>query len=342
MAATTRRMLIRGALTGSFAGGCLPMILSSSKAATPSVAIKLGSSGGPPNPPEVAIDKWAQAVAQESQGKIAVEVFHNGTLGNEKALLIGTRSNAIQMGACSNANLDSFTDAMEVFELPYLLRDANTYFRVWDSDIGNRVRSNIEKKLGIRILMLLDAGGFRSILAARKEIRTPVDLKGLKLRIAFTPVELDTFKYWGVDPVALSNSEQFMALQEGTVDGVVLQPTWINSDKLYEVAKKICDIHYAMYSYVVYINSDFFNKLPQDFQHILTRLSAQQEVAERQAVATAIASSKRHLIASGVEWYTPTTKERAEWKAAAKPIWRMFEPKLGKDLIERVEKMASA
>ena len=334
-----RRPLIGTAFAGSVAACFLPLVFTPDQAQAASFTIKLGSSGGPPNPAEVAIDNWAQAVDRESQGKIAVNVFHNGTLGNEKALLIGTRSGAMQMGASSNANLDSFTDAMEVFELPYLLRDAPTYFRVWDSDVGKAVRAQIEKKLGIRILMLLDAGGFRSILTTRKAVKTHSDLKGLKLRIAFTPVELATFKHWGVDPVALANSEQFTALQEGTVDGVVPQPTWIDSDKLYEIAKKLCDIHYAMYSYVVYMNADYFDKLPGDLQSLLSRVSAEQEGAERKTVAAAIEASKRHLIASGVEWYVPTPSERAQWEASGKLIWNLFEPKLGKDVIERVEKL---
>ena len=335
--------LYRGAAAAT---ACAPFAFGSKSFAqtgpSAQVSITVGSSGGPPVSSEVAIDNWARAVREHSHGQIDIRVVHNGQLGSEQQLLRNTQSNAIQVGASSNANLDSFTPAMQVFELPYLFRNSHSYFKAWESPAGQSIKASVEKTLGIKLLMILDAGGFRSIVTRRKPIRRPSDLAGQKLRIAATPVELATFKHFGVDPVSVANSEIFTVLQQGTIDGAVLQPTWMFADRLQEIARYYTDIRYVMYSYLVYIGSNFFNGLSKSFQDILVSTANEEQTNERIASAAGVSAALAGIAKAGVEMHTPSESEQEEWVSSTRVIWQDFEGKIGRDLIQAMQKVSSA
>jgi TRAP-type C4-dicarboxylate transport system substrate-binding protein len=332
-----RRSFLRNA--GATAAATAALAYAPLRAGAAQYSVTVGTSGGPPVPSEVAIDNWARDVETRSQGQISVHVVHHGQLGNEQQLLRSTQSNAIQMGASSNANLDSFTPAMQVFELPFLFRNASSYFRAWESPTGQTIKAQVEKSLGIKILMVLDAGGFRSILTRRKPIRLPSDLAGQKLRIAKTPVELATFKHFGVDPVSAANSEIFTMLEQGTIDGVVLQPPWIFADRLQETAKYYCDIRYVMYAYLLYIGSGFFNGLPKNLQDILATAAEEEQAKERSVAARSVDAALVGIAKAGVEMHTPTAAEEQAWVQSTRFIWSQFEPKIGRSVIQAMQKI---
>lgn len=299
--------------------------------------LKFGYTSTPTNPVSLGYEKFASLVQAKSSGNVRVTTFCCNQLGNDMELVQSAQTGALQMGTSSNNNLDQFTSKMMVLELPYLIRSPGAYRKFWQSASGD-IRRDFETKLGLKILMVMDAGGFRGIETKAAAVHAPSDLKGLKLRAANTPIELATFKAWGADPVPLPYNQVFTAMQQGTVDGEILQPVWFYTDKHYEVAKKIADIHYVMLSHIGFINLQFFNKLPRDVQTLISEAAREAEDFEwGQADKSTTQANNALKAMAGVEWYEPTGGVLAQWQDQSRPVWREFADRIGPDLIKRVD-----
>lgn len=353
----SRRELLAKGVRWTLVGSTLPILAAcgsaqkvsvspsttSSQAQKAKYTIKFGSTATNTNPVEIGYQKFAQLVESKTKGNVQVQLFCCSSLGADHQLVVSTRSGALQMGTASNNNMDAFISKMEVFELPYLIRDAKTYFKVWDGPIGQEVKKDFEDQLGIKILMVMNAGGFRSVETVKRQVLLPKDLQGLKLRVAQTPVEIATFRTWGADPVPLAYDEVFTALEDGTVDGEVLQPVWFYSDKHYEAAKHLTHIHYVMLVHIGFINLEFFKGLPSQYQTAIVEAAEEAQTYEREITGKAIIEAKQGLIKHGVQWIEPSPSELSIWEKTSHPVWKQFEAKIGGgNLIRRIEKIQGA
>ncbi len=334
---TRRTFMVRSAALGISGLSLLPALQPAQAALSKKVTLKFGYTSTPTNPVSIGYEKFARVVKEKSGGDIAVTTFCCNQLGNDQELVQSVQSGAIQMGTSSNNNLDQFTSKMMALELPYLIRSREAYRKFWKTR-SDDIRREFETKLGLKILMVMDAGGFRSIETASVAVHKPSDLKGMKLRSANTPIELATLKAWGANPIPLPYNQVFTALQQGTVNGEVLQPVWFYTDKHHEVAKNICDIHYIMLSHIGFINLKFFNSLPKDVQGVILDAAQVAEDAEWGDAAKAASQAGAALKATpGLDWYEPTAQVLAEWQDQSRPVWNQFSDRIGSDLIKRIE-----
>lgn len=331
------RMTLAGIAAASTAKISAPALAQGSK----TIALKFGYTSTPTNPVSVGYEAFARLLKEKSNGEVTVATFCCNQMGNDQELVQSAQSGALTMGTSSNNNLDQFTSKMMVLELPYLLRSREAYRKFWTTG-SDDIRREFETKLGLKILMVMDAAGFRSIETASAMIRRPSDLKGIKLRAANTPIELATFKAWGANPVPLAYNQVFTAMQQGTVDGEILQPIWYYTDKHYEVAKKICDIHYIMLAHIGFINLRFFNDLPKDVQDLILAASHEAEDLEwDQAGKDADSANAKLKAMPGIEWFEPTGSDLAAWRDQSRPIWDQFSSQIGADLIKKVDALNS-
>jgi tripartite ATP-independent transporter DctP family solute receptor len=339
----TGHLTRREALTRSAAAALAPILLPSfaerARAAAPKkITMKFGYTATPNNPVAIGYEKFASLVRESSNGEVNVTTFCCNQMGNDQELVQSAQSGALQMGTSSNNNLDQFTSKMMVLELPYLIKSREAYRKFWDTDAGQDIRREFETKLGLKIIMVMDAAGFRSIETNSAVIRKPSDLKGRKLRVANTPIELATLKAWGANPVPLPYNQVFTAMQQGTVDGEVLQPVWFHTDKHFEAALHVCDIHYIMLSHIGLMNLKYFEALPKDVQELVLKAGRGAENFEWTHAGEAAEKGKAALKAlPGMDWYEPTGDALAEWQSQSRPVWDEFSDRIGRDLIKRVE-----
>jgi TRAP-type transport system periplasmic protein len=332
-----RQFLTLAAAAGLAGPTLLPLVEGTARAAN-KFTLKFGYTSTPTNPVSIGYEKFASLVNERSKGDITVTTFCCNQMGGDQDLVQSAQSGALQMGTSSNNNLDQFMSKMMVLELPYLIKSRTAYRKFWQTGAGNDVRHEFETKLGLKIIMVMDAAGFRSIETASATVRKPADLKGLKLRVANTPIELATFKTWGANPVPLAYNQVFTAMQQKTVDGEVLQPIWFQTDKHYEAAKKICDIHYIMLSHIGFMNLKFFNGLPKDVQDLI--LKAGHDAEDHEWVYAGDATNKANAALKAMpdlEWYEPTGEVLAEWEKASRPVWDQFKDQVGPDVIKSVQ-----
>jgi len=351
--AYSRRQLFRTAMLATTAGAAGSLLTGCATAAERSgggttaggakkTVIKFGYTAVKSNPVAMGYEKFAELLHAQSNGDMQAQTFCCNQLGNDLQLIQSVQSGALQMGTSSNNNLDQVTSSMLAMELPYLVQSRDHYRKVWKSGPGDVFRQAFEKNLGLKILMVMDAAGFRSVETAGRDVRTPTDLKGLKLRVAPSPVELATFRNWGANPVALPYNQVYTALQQRTVDGEVLQPIWFETDKHAEVAHNICDIRYIMLAHIGVMNLDYFNSLPPDQQKLLEEVSGKAEDYEWDVAGKAADEADARLKQDkAISFYEPLKHDAEAWISSTAPIRQQFLSQAGPSLVKQIEALGT-
>jgi TRAP-type transport system periplasmic protein len=184
-----------------------------------------------------AVDAFSKSLAEKSAGKLTVKIYPDSQLGDYESVIQQIKAGTIDCLYESIGTLATGSEVAGIEAVPYLYRDANQFFTVWNGDIGNRLLTQVEKDTGIRFVGPAFRG-FRQ-LATQAPVRDLNDLQGLKLRVPAIPAYVNAFTALGASPTPLPFSETYAALQQHVVTGVEQSLIGINSQKFYEVAANI-------------------------------------------------------------------------------------------------------
>jgi tripartite ATP-independent transporter DctP family solute receptor len=194
-----------------------------------------------------AINKFKEIVEKESGGKITVQTFYGGSMGDEQANVRQLRNQEIHLAVLAVGNLTPFAAQANIFYLPYMFPKIDSaYNLLGNDDFTGKVGDKVVEQSGTRPLSWL-IGGYRHLTNAKKPITKIDDMEGLKIRVPPVAVQLEAFKSWGIEPHPLAWSETFNALQQGVIDGQE-NPHTVNRDqKFWEVQKYITELHYMLW-----------------------------------------------------------------------------------------------
>jgi tripartite ATP-independent transporter DctP family solute receptor len=177
---------------------------------------------------------FAKYVEEKTNGAIKIEVYHSGTLGDEKETIEMTQTGAIAFVRVGTNPLTSINPLMAALSMPYLYRDREHMFRVLDGPIGEEMLESLRQQ-NLLGLNWFDAG-FRNFYNSKREVRSPADMAGLRIRVQETPLLMDMVRLLGASPTPMSYSEVYTSIQNGVVDGAENNwPSYISASH-YEVA----------------------------------------------------------------------------------------------------------
>ncbi len=162
--------------------------------------------------------RYAEAVKQRTNGKVVIDMSYSGALGNVRETIEALRFGTVHIVIQEVGQLDTYNKLAGIASYPYLIRDIDHFRKVmYDGDVGQQFHAEIEKLTGYKLI----GAGFRGPreMASRREIKTPDDLKGLKLRVPGQKIFLSTWKTLGANPVPMATLEVYTALQQGIIDG---------------------------------------------------------------------------------------------------------------------------
>src|SRR5688572_29584622 len=208
------------------------------------VELRIGSSVHKTDQLSVSLDKFVELVAAKSNGKVAGRVFYQ-SLGAEHQLLQGAQAGSLDIGMISNGNAGRYTAAYYVLDLPFLFKRYEDMLDHLNSPSGQEATGVFEKDTGLKHLYLISFGSGRDIQTRAKQLKLPEDIKGLKIRVISTPVEMAIYKAWGANPTPVDWGQTYTALQQGVVDGMQsnIGPVW--SGKFHEVVKHNIRLNYT-------------------------------------------------------------------------------------------------
>lgn len=225
---SSRRIWIALLMGGAFLAGSL---------AEAGTTLRLGHTDPPDGLRHKAALMFADRVKEATQGRYTIDVHHSGTLGNDRKLLEQVKLGAIDFAISGIAIYANQLPELGLLALPYIVDSYEQGWELYDTSPWVKEWFGKLTAKNMRILSVLEAG-FRQ-LTAKKPVRTPEDLKGMKIRIAKSQIYVWLWSTLGANPTVMGMDEVYISLQQGVVDAQENPIPTIHVQKFYEVAKNI-------------------------------------------------------------------------------------------------------
>jgi C4-dicarboxylate-binding protein DctP len=337
---TLKRLLI-----GCFVGVLLLSIAVGAIAAPKTIVIKLShgdAADGSYGTAENGAITFKRLVEARSDGRIKVEIYPNCQLGSEREMYESVIMGTTQMTWCSSAPISGWVPEMMVLSIPYLFSGPEVAYKVLDGQFGRELSDLVIKKAGMRFLSYSHIG-FRHFTNNVRPIRSPKDMKGLKIRTREDPAEMKIVQSLGASPTPIAWGELYTALQQGVVDGEENPTSMIQVSKLYEVQKYLTLDGHVFGVNPVTINEKFYQSLPQDLKLIVADSAKTAALAYRGMLEYGNAIDLEDLSKKGMQIYSPTTAELAEFKAATQgPVKSFVAGKIGNAWVDKLMNAVAA
>jgi tripartite ATP-independent transporter DctP family solute receptor len=223
---------------------------------------------GPKEPYHAGFEKWAKAVEEKTKGGLKIEVFHSAQLGVEEDILEQIRAGANIGQNTDSARMGNYVPGIAILNGPYCAENLDEVAKLRNAPTIKGFHNELANKYGFQVLSFSWVQGYRHFFT-NKPIRTPEDLKGLRIRTPPAPIWQESVRALGATPVAMAFGEMYPALQQKVIDGVELVYNNIPGGRFYEVLKYVSETRHIMLVNYEVISSKWFNTLPADYQKIL-------------------------------------------------------------------------
>ena len=215
MQLTRRHFLATGAVAGVTT---LPGVALAQAGKAAEFKLKLGNDLPVTHSVNVRLKEAIAAIAAETQGRVAIELFANNQLGSDSDMMSQVRSGALELATFPGTVMSTLIPVTAITGVGFAFSGYDKVWAAMDGAMGNHIRAAIEK-VGLVPFATVWDNGFRQITTSTKPIRTPEDLKGFKIRVPVVPLWVSMFKTLGAAPVSLPLSEAYQALQTKVADG---------------------------------------------------------------------------------------------------------------------------
>ncbi len=276
--------------------------------------------------------KFKELIEAESNGRFAVEIFPNQQLGGDRELTESVQLGNLTITGPSSAPLASFDNAFFVLDLPFLFADREEVYRVLDGEAGKKLLGTLDQ-YNLKGLGFME-NGFRNVTNSRKEIKSPDDLKGLKIRTMENELHLAAWKQLGANPTPMAFGEVFTALQQKTVDGQENPFELIASNKFYEVQDYISATRHIYSPYVVVINKQFYEGLSESDQALINSTMKRAIDFQREEAKKAEGKSLEIILASGTKVTELSKAEIDLFREKLIPVRSKVKEKAGAEIVD--------
>lgn len=259
-------------------------------AASAEVVLKMASNAHQANPPkvgdQVAFEWLQQELEERTDGAVKLEIYWGGSLGAEAQMTQALETGVIDVLPNSGSNIANVISEAGLLSTSYLFRDFDHYKAVVaDEEFFGRFQDIVrEQDLGYQ-LVGMGATGSRNLYNRVREVETPEDASGMKMRVMSSPVEFRVWKELGLMPTSIPSTEIYMSLQTGVVDAAESSIPFIVSNKYYEVAPYITLTNHQISTHLYFINDESLQRVPEE--HRGTLLELFREAGYRHIDATA-------------------------------------------------------
>jgi tripartite ATP-independent transporter DctP family solute receptor len=221
--------------------------------------IRWGHLNNTDHPVSKGVQKFAEIVAAKSGGKIRVREYPANQLGSEMQQQSALRAGTQEMQSPATTSLVGIVKDYGLIDFPFIVSTPQQADALLDGPLGAALLAKLPEK-GLVGLAYWDLG-FRNVTNSKRAITRGEDLGGIKIRVIPNPVYLETFKAFNANPVPMSFSELYSALETGTVDGQENPFSVILSNKFFEVQKYVSATNHVYAANIVLVSKKFWDKL---------------------------------------------------------------------------------
>lgn len=333
---------------------------SSSAPSTPTKIYKMSVVVGPNSPWGQAAKMWADEIEKRTNGRVKIQIYFSGQLfaGKQTNEFVLLSQGVADFAVGSTINWAPQVKELNLFILPFFFPEGNKKGDIYkavdaveNGKAGERIAEILESK-GV-ILLAWGENGFRQITNWKHPIKTPDDLKGLKIRVVGSPIFIDTFKAFGADPTMMNWGDAITAFQQRVVDGqenpinIVIIPY-----KIYEFHKYMTIWDYAIDPLIFAVNKKTWESFDPQTQQIIREAAIKAARWEKAMARVGLDDGTSLKILKEEYNYTPeitdpisflegrgmeiimlSPSERAEFRAKVSSVYKKWVPKIGEELV---------
>ena len=282
----------------------------------------------------VAVEKFGEAIAEDTDGQVTVEYMPDGAMGGDREILESVTMGNLEMGLFNVNMYATYDEDWNILALPYVFEDAETKYAMLDGEFGAFLSDKAKEATGTEVLAYAE-GTPMALSNNSHPIKTVDDVKGVKMRVVEADINLDLYDAWGGTAVPMAFTEVYTALQQGTIDGVDTAPYWVSVAKFSEVVKYMTDTQHQECTMAIAINSEFLASMPEDLQQTVRELAYEYcAVQQRELMAESVAAEIENIKADGVEIYELSDAEKQTFIDASRPVIEKYRDTISAELFE--------
>lgn len=279
------------------------------------------------------VRKFADLIHEKSGGKITVDIYPGGQLGNTSEGTEAVIGGSIDIGSGMTTDLVDFIPQYGVFDLPNLFDDVQEMRSVLSGDFVNTMNSYCNDG-GIQMLGYSDAG-FRQ-LTTNKAVHSLADLKGQKIRVMTNKYHIAYWNALGAAATPMQFTEVFMGLQQGTIDGEENPYMNIVGNNMQEVQKYIVETNHIGHIITFFMNADLYNSLPDNVRNLVNECSEAASQYANNKADESIKADKQTCLDAGCEIIELDQNEISELRDKAQTVYSMVRKDLGDSLVDQL------
>jgi len=253
---------------GLIAAALVAALLCSAAAHAQQSTLRFNHVLGPKEPYHDGFLKWAKRVGERTNGQLKIEVFHSAQLGKEEDIIEQIRQGANIGQNTDSARMGNYVPGIAVMNGPYFAETLEEVAQLRKAPTVVKWQEELAGKFGLKVLSFNWVQGYRHFFT-NKPVKTPEDLKGLRIRTPPAPIWQESIRSLGAVPVAMAFGEMYPGLQQRAIDGVELVYNNIPGGRFYEVLKYANETRHIMLINFEVVSAQWFDRLPKEHQAIL-------------------------------------------------------------------------
>lgn len=294
--------------------------------------IKLGSVNNDKHTLYQGYVKFKEIIEKETDGKIKVEIYANGLLGNDRTMIEGLELGTVEAVGVSTSMLANWAPSMLAYDLPFSIKNEEVADKILDGPFGEKSAKQLEKE-GMYLLGYME-NGFRHLTNSKREIKSLEDVKGLKIRTMQTPLILETWKQLGTNPTPLAYTELFTAMEQKVIDGQENPYGNMALDKFYEVQKYLTKTNHLYNPMGLVISKKFYDQLDKDQQAIIKEAAKEASSYQRKLNREKSEEYLKTLEDNGMQVTELSEKELKKFEDKVQSVYKDFSDEIGKEYLD--------
>ena len=286
---------------------------------------------------------WANLVRERTQGRINIKLYPGVSLvgGDQTREFTAIRQGVIDLAIGSSINWSPQVKELNLFSLPFLISDYAALDALTTGEVGKDIFGILDRA-GV-VPLAWGENGFRELTNSKREVRTPADLKGLKIRVVGSPLFIDMFTALGANPVQMSWADAQPALASGAIDGQENPVSIFTAAKLHTVGQRNVTMWGYMIDPLVFVaNKEVWNSWSPQDREIVRQAAVDAGKQEIGLARAGLVEAGRPLLKDieglGVKVTQLTPAERAQFVAATRGVAAKWKAQIGAALVDKAEK----
>lgn len=266
--------------------------------------------------------KFAELVSQRTNGRIKIDVYHSAQLFDEKSAIETAQMGGLAFCRVNAQPLSDFTKALGVLSLPYLFRDEDHLWKVLNGPIGEELLKEMEANALVG-LVYYDSGS-RNFYNSKRVVKTPADMKGLKIRVQQSKLMMGLVESLGASATPMPYGEVYTGLQSGVIDGAENNWPSYYSTSHWEVARYFTLDHHTRTPEILCMSKAIWDKLSAEDKKIIKQAALDSQAVQRKSWKEYEEKSIKTITASGKNTITELA-DLSAWQKAVQPLYKTLD-----------------